>query len=320
MKTFFYIASQAENGGIALCSIDAAGIISQEAFYPFPGVSWLHRADNKLYALLREPFMQQSGVACYDIFPRFTLAPSGGITPTHGSVAAHLNCIGGKLYCVNYLSGSAVMLPDKMLAFSGSGPVVSRQQTSHPHCIVPIPGRQQLAVTDLGTDKIYICTPELELLYSVTMPAGSGPRHIVFSADGRYAYCSLEISCETAVLKADENGIFKCSAVYGALPLSSQELCSSSAIHLSRDGRQLYVSTRGRGGVCIYDICGDELRQTQFVDFGDKASIRDFNIVGNWLLCADETMHRIYVCVADAPERGTVSCYDIRRPWCVLPV
>ena len=63
MPQRFYLASQDSAGGIYLCSVDGAGNISTEDFYPLPGCAWLAMDGGKLYAVLREPFQQQSGVS-----------------------------------------------------------------------------------------------------------------------------------------------------------------------------------------------------------------------------------------------------------------
>lgn len=189
MPQRFYLASQDSAGGIYLCSVDGAGNISTEDFYPLPGCAWLAMDGGKLYAVLREPFQQQSGVVSFDILPDGRLANMSRPQPTHGSIAAFLLADKGRLYCANYLSGSVVLLPDRVAAYSGSGPVSSRQDCSHPHCVARIPGSGLLAVADLGTDRIYVCTEKLDTVSAAVMPAGSGPRHIVFSPVGKYAYC-----------------------------------------------------------------------------------------------------------------------------------
>ena len=320
MPQRFYLASQDSAGGVYLCSVDGAGNISTDEFYPLSGCAWLTMDGGKLYAVLREPFQQQSGVVSFDILPDGKLTNMSRPQPTHGSIAAFLLADEGRLYCANYLSGSVVLLPDTVAAYSGSGPVAGRQDCSHPHCVARIPGSDLLAVTDLGTDRIYVCTKKLDTVSTVVMPAGSGPRHIVFSPDGSYAYCSLELTGEAAVLerRGDELRYLSRQSV---LPEGRGEGCSASAIRISDDGGRIYVSNRGRGGVCVFDVDGAHIKRTGYISCGEGGHIREFNFVGDWLLCADEKGHTVSVfprnrAIGSAP----VSVSEFKRVWCILPL
>ena len=319
MPQRFYLASQDSAGGIYLCSVDDTGNISTEDFCPLPGCAWLATDVGKLYAVLREPFQQQSGVVSFDILPDGKLTNMSRPQPTHGSIAAFLLADKGRLYCANYLSGSVVLLPDMVAAYSGSGPVPGRQDCSHPHCVTRIPGSGLLAVADLGTDRIYVCTEELDTVSAVVMPTGSGPRHIVFSPDGKYAYCSLELTGEAAVLErcGDE---LRYLGRLSVLPEGS-EGCTASAIRISGDGGRLYVSNRGRGGVCVFDVDGARLSRAGYISCGEGGHIREFNFVGDWLLCADEKGHTVSVFTRDcAIGSAPVSVSEFKRVWCILPL
>jgi len=76
------------------------------------------------------------------------------------------------------------------LQLSGSGPNVGRQQSSHPHQVVAVPGRNELLVPDLGADKTWRIIYDdgdddrrggtLSMQGEVAYAPGSGPRHVVF--------------------------------------------------------------------------------------------------------------------------------------------
>ena len=87
------------------------------------------------------------------------------------------------------LSGSPPFFPDSppraVLQFNGSGPNTDRQQSSHPHDVVAIPGRSEIVVPDLGADRAWRVVYDeeqgaLSLQGEVTYPPGTGPRHAVF--------------------------------------------------------------------------------------------------------------------------------------------
>jgi 6-phosphogluconolactonase (cycloisomerase 2 family) len=75
--------------------------------------------------------------------------------------------------------------PRAVLHFNGSGPNVGRQQSSHPHDVVAIPGRNEIVVPDLGADRAWRLAygderGTLAVQGEVTYPPGTGPRHAVF--------------------------------------------------------------------------------------------------------------------------------------------
>ena len=75
--------------------------------------------------------------------------------------------------------------PRAVLQFNGSGPNLDRQESSHPHQVVVIPGRNEILVPDLGADRAWRLAYDdrrgvLSVQGSVTYPPGSGPRHAVF--------------------------------------------------------------------------------------------------------------------------------------------
>ena len=75
--------------------------------------------------------------------------------------------------------------PRTVLQLNGSGPNAARQQSSHPHQVVALPGRAEMLIPDLGADRAWRVMYDdrqgtLSVLGEVTYPPGSGPRHIVF--------------------------------------------------------------------------------------------------------------------------------------------
>jgi 6-phosphogluconolactonase len=108
---------------------------------------------------------------------------------------------------------------------------------------------------DLGTDRmaVYELTPEeLKLTprheRTVRLPPGSGPRHVVFAANGRLVLLVSEMSATVTVFAYD-------SATGGLAPLQTEDLLpkgfdghrSAAAIAIHPEERFLYVTTRSRG-------------------------------------------------------------------------
>jgi 6-phosphogluconolactonase (cycloisomerase 2 family) len=75
--------------------------------------------------------------------------------------------------------------PRAELQFNGSGPNPNRQERSHPHEVVAIPGRIEILVPDLGADRTWRVAYDgrrgaLSVLGEVMYAPGTGPRHVVF--------------------------------------------------------------------------------------------------------------------------------------------
>lgn len=320
MTRYLYIASQDKNGGILCCKLTTEGQLQQIHRIPVDRPAYLCVEGRNLYALLREPFQMQSGVVCYRIEPDGMLTQEGPILPVHGTIGAHILCHEGRVYTANYLSGTTTLLPDRLLAHNGNSINRARQDCAHPHCVTLAPGGNYLCINDLGTDCIYVCTPELEEVSRVSVPAGSGPRHLVFSSDGKYAYCSNEMGASVSVFSWDPCGVLTLLDTISALPDGDPTPSSGSAIRLSEDGKRLYVSLRQHNSVCVMEVDGPQLKPLRWIPCGGD-SPREIWLEGEYLLCANENTHNIQIIsLADPENPRPVSSFSVIRPWCVLAV
>lgn len=311
-----YIASQDEAGGILRCELDPEGRLWPLERVAVDRPAYLCREGDRLYAVLREPFPQQSGVVSFQILANGALKPLTPPQPVHGAVGCYILAWRGSVYCANYLSGSTIRMPDRLLAHNGRGADPRRQECSHPHCVTPTPDGF-LCINDLGTDCLYVCTSALAEVSRVSLPAGSGPRHLVFAPEGTYAYCANELNATVSVLSY-HSGRFRYLRSYPVTPEGSPEGSSASAIRL-RDHR-LYVSTRGYGSVRVFSAEGDRLEA-----LGDYrlpgAALRECNLAGDYLLCGDEAAGRVSVFSLKAGFGAPpTSQLAVTRPWCILPL
>ena len=129
-----------------------------------------------------------------------------------------------------------------------------RQMSPHVHSAVVAPDGRAVFVQDLGADRIYVyrydpAQPEAPLAHDeaqpwVDTPPGSGPRHLVFSRDGRHAYLTLEMIGEVLVYDYAQGKLVQKQRVSLA-PTGFSGKNGAGALHLSPDGRFLYVTNRG---------------------------------------------------------------------------
>ena len=153
---------------------------------------------------------------------------------------------------------SAVSLPSRganIEVFLGySGTALTRLGRYTVDEVVSSPDGKYVFVQDLGADKVFAyhydpkANHELPLTpadpASVQLPPGSGPRHLLFSADGKHAWLTTEMSAQVAVFDYNDGTLTQTQLVDFAAgqPVSDK---AGAALHASSDGKFLYVSNRG---------------------------------------------------------------------------
>lgn len=241
---------------------------------------------------------------------------SMGKGPTHLAVdGARRNVI-----VVNYGSGSTASLPikaDGSLAPStssrqhvGTGPNAGRQAGPHAHGVYLHPRNGRAYVTDLGTDDIFIykfdaekglLTPNKPKSGRVT--AGTGPRHLAFTPNGKFAYVNTEMGLQVVAFNVERDGGLTEIQSLPTLPAGAETKGASTAeIFVRPDGKTLYVSNRGHDSLAVYAIANDgKLTLLQHM-LGTPATPRGFGLSadGRWLVCAGQ-------------KSGTLNAYRIGR-------
>ncbi|WP_181296190.1 lactonase family protein [Pseudomonas sp. Q2-TVG4-2] len=281
----------------------------------------------------------------------FIIAPSSGqLSPlaqqiTLGDEPTHLSQSrdGRYLFVSNYGSGAnpggslAVMptakdgtlLPVTQIAAHKASEVhPERQQSAHVHSAVMSPDGKTLFVSDLGADNIFVylydpAKAERPLSPAdpafISLPDGSGPRHLVFSPDGLQAYATLELSAQVARFDHVDGSLVQRQLVDLAAG-GDTTLHSPGAIHPSADGRFLYVSDRAeKNRIMVYAIEENaNLREIQQRS-SEGREPREFAIdpSGRFMLIANQKSDALVVLQRD-PDSGllgdTLQTLPMGRP------
>ena len=176
-------------------------------------------------------------------------------------------------------------------------------EPAHMHCAVLSPDSTYIFVTNLGMDCIHRYVRkegihplgEMSIAWKHTGLIKFGPRHMVFSADGRFAYLLCELADKLVVFSYENGELHPIQTLtaYGARGRGSAD------IHLSSDGRYLYTSHRLKGdGIAIFSVDKEsgKVRKAGFQPTGNHP--RNFAISpdGRFLLCAcrDDDIIEIY--------------------------
>lgn len=183
---------------------------------------------------------------------------------------------GKTAFVANYGGGNMAVLPveaDGRLGVAtdsvqntGSGPDAKRQESAHVHSAMVGSDNRFVYVADLGTDKLHIF--EADVRKSTVKPAqtpyvtvkpGSGPRHMAFHPNGKFAYLVEELTSSVAVFgrDAETGGLTLITDGVKTLPADFSGQNTSADIHIDPTGKFLYQSNRGRNALSIFAIGSD---------------------------------------------------------------
>ncbi len=228
--------------------------------------------------------------------------------PTAGKAPCYVAVNGKTALTANYSGGSMSVFqlnenathPKLACRFLGSvgGPDMTRLDMPHVHCACFTPDGKYVLATDFSADRILSYRLQNGRVVANGVAAGvsadSGPRHITFSPDGRFAYLMSELSGKVTVF----------SYLDGRLQVL-QEIVSDSVgarggadIHLSPDGRFLYSSNRLKAdGIAIFAVDSNTGLLTPAGYQLTGVHPRHFNMTpnGRFLLCACRDSHKIQV-------------------------
>ncbi|MGC2038090.1 lactonase family protein [Paraburkholderia caledonica] len=189
----------------------------------------------------------------------------------------------------------------------GGGPVKGRQDNSHVHSTVFSPDGRYLFAQDLGADKLYSYryTPDgsrglfgpTDWRYTQEKP-GTGPRHLVFDADGKHAYLTSELAATVSIFNYDDGKLTQVQTVSLTEP-GFKGAVGAAAIHLSPDGRFLYATNRGDANeIVIFSV---DPTNGHLKKIGHQSSLgkspREFAIdpTGKWLIVGNQNSDTVYV-------------------------
>jgi 6-phosphogluconolactonase (cycloisomerase 2 family) len=247
-----------------------------------------------------------------------------GNEPTHSSLSGDAS----HLFVSNYSvaedpGGTLAVLPVsadgklkpvvQMSSHPSSRVNPERQMSAHVHSTVSSPDGNYVFSNDLGADRIFIYrfnpkgNPELPLTAatpaSVQLPPGSGPRHLLFSADGKHAWLTMEMSAQVAVFDYQDGTLKPTQMVDLAAGQPSSDK-AAAALHASADGRFLYVSNRGTANqllVFAIDPATGHLKELQRRSVeGDHPREFSLDPTGKFLLIANQKSNQIVVVERDA--------------------
>lgn len=172
---------------------------------------------------------------------RYIFVANYSVEPNHAGVTVLPILQNGKL-------GEAVQ---NIPFIEGSGEVADRQKSGHAHSVVFSPNGKTAYVADLGADVIraynYVPHAKLPLQANPSLdmkfPKGSGPRHLVFSKDGQFAYVTTEMAAQVTVLQK-KGDTYTAIQTENLAAQDHEDHKSAAGLIFSPDQKFLYVGNR----------------------------------------------------------------------------
>ena len=186
---------------------------------------------------------------------------------TEGADPCYVATDGKRVVTANYSGGSMSVFPlqsdgslasiDTLFLGSATATDTDRQATPHMHCTVFSPDGNYLFATDFSADRIlkYAIHAKEEtprpLSEATEIAPGSGPRHLTFSANGKFAYLISELSGKVTAFSYADGRLNEIQTITA----DTVRARGSADIHLSPDGKYLYASNRLKeDGIAIFAV------------------------------------------------------------------
>jgi 6-phosphogluconolactonase len=237
---------------------------------------------------------------------------SGGENPVYLSVHKNNkyvvsgNYTGGNISVFTTNTDGSLNPYSQNIQFEDSSINKTRQEKSHIHSTVFSPKCDYLLSPDLGSDKIRVfsfdttSSEPLKIVdnYLIKTILGSGPRHITFHPNNKFAYCIEELSGMVSVYTYNSGKLDSIQRIFSYS--KTQDSYGSADIHISPDGLFLYASNRWveENSLSIFSI-DQNSGKLQLIGhqqtYGDHP--RNFTIdpTGKFLLVANQFTDNIVV-------------------------
>jgi 6-phosphogluconolactonase len=284
-----------------------------------------------------------STVAAFSIDPATGALTSLNEQVSKGKDTTHIDVdpAGTCAVVANYGSGDVSVLPinpdgtlsavSAVIKHAGSSVNPDRQRHPFPHSCNFDPTGNFVLVPDLGMDKVFIYRFDAAQRTlsdasppTVAVAPGSGPRHLSFHPNGKFAYLVNEMGGTVIAYSWDSSkGQLLPLQTVSTLPPGYHGANTSAEVRIHPNGRFLYASNRGPDDLAIFEInsAAGTLTSVGYQSVQGKAP-RDFRIdpTGQFLFAANQDSDTVVIFRIN-PETGqltpTGDVLNVPTPICV---
>ena len=336
-----YTGKDSDSKGIYRFDLDVAtGKLSNKALAAesaSPSYLAVAPSGKFLYSVNEVPNQKAGGISAFALDPKTGDLKFLNQESSVGSGPCHLivDKEGKHVLAANYGGGSTVVLPidekgrvgayTDFVQHEGKGADPSRQEGPHAHCVALDAANRFAFVCDLGLDKVLIYKYDAEKGKitpnqppAADLAPGSGPRHIAFTPDYKYAYVVNELNLTITGFRYDpDHGSLKEIQTLSTLPKgtapSSKYSCAEVVVHPS--GKYVYATNRGQDTIATFAIDPKTGELTLVGHQGDGIKVpRGFNVdpSGTWAIAANQDGDSIVVFSID-PKTGELKTTGVKE-------
>lgn len=245
-----------------------------------------------------------------------------GQQSTGGDGPCHLNvdATGHALLAVNYGGGSVASFPlnadgsvrphASFIQHTGSSVNPSRQKGPHAHSVNLSPDNRLAFVCDLGLDQVLVydlaARPATLTLHAppfARLAPGSGPRHLAWSPDGKFAFVNGEMLSTLNSFAFDASkGTLTPVQTASTLPADFKGNSTTAETRVHPNGKFVYVSNRGHDSIAVFRTDGrGGLSLVEHVPTQGKTP-RNFNFdpTGKFLWAENQDSDSVFLFRVDA--------------------
>lgn len=145
---------------------------------------------------------------------------------------------------------------------------------SRAHCAVSDIDEKNLFVTNIATDRVYMCSiqdKKLQVKSYLQLKDGEGPRHIFVNESLKLLYIITEYSNKIITAKINKDNLTQIDSI-STLPNGYKGESFGSNFTVSSDGKFVYAANRGANTIASFAIDSDGLLK----------KIDDTSCFGNW--------------------------------------
>jgi 6-phosphogluconolactonase len=246
---------------------------------------------------------------------------AGGDSPCHlstdsrGTALLLANYGGGSVKSFQLNGDGSIGADGSYILHHGASVNPDRQTAPHAHAIYSDPANRFALACDLGLDKVMIyrldsATGNLAEHSFATVPPGSGPRHLAFSANGKFIHVLNEMGCTVSTFAWDsEVGKMELVETTSVLPPGLTAQPGFTAAEIVMAGKYAYATIRGHDSVSVFtaDARTGRLQFLQNVPSWGKVP-RGLGVdpTGRWLLAGNQNTDNV-VEFAINPQTGMLS-------------
>ena len=228
---------------------------------------------------------------------------------------------GGFMDVLTLVPDGGIVALKKRFHFSGRS-IHKRQTKPHPHFAAQTPDGRMVLAADLGCDmiRIFKYDPQEGAVEAgnAALPPGSGPRHLSFSADGKFVYCANELNNTVTSFKV-EKAALKPVSTCSLLPSAWSGTSYAGAIKTAPCGT-VFVTNRGHNSIAAVasEADGKLKLENTFSSEGDFPYDLVFAKKKLFLVNMKSDQFSVWE-KEDAWEKK--AAFTLRRPMCaVMPV